>query len=156
MAVAGLFFQRGDMKHFLGEHQHALDAKGRLILPAEFRGPLADGAVVGIAQHECLAVYTPEEWERVAEEIRVMSKQGEQELDAARAFFAGAREVKPDAQGRVPIAQDQRDYAHLDRDVIVTGAFGRIEIWDAARWRDRKGEGQQTLAAATSLPGFGI
>jgi len=144
------------MKHFLGEHRHALDAKGRLILPADFRGPLADGAVIGIGQHECLVVYTPEEWERVAEEIRQMSKQGDAELDAARAFFAGAREVRPDAQGRVPIAQDQRDYAHLDREVVVIGNFMRIEIWDAERWQARKGGGQETLAAASSLPGFGI
>ena len=55
------------MKDFLGEYQHSLDAKGRLILPADFRGPLADGAVIGIGQHNCLVVYTPEEWARVAE-----------------------------------------------------------------------------------------
>jgi MraZ protein len=144
------------MKHFLGEHRHALDAKGRLILPVDFRGPLADGAVIGIGQHECLAVYTDEEWERVAEEIRVMSKEGEAQLDAARAFFAGARPVKPDGQGRVPIAPDQREYAHLEKEVIVAGAFNRVEIWDAERWRQRKGGGQGTLAAASSLPGFGI
>jgi MraZ protein len=155
VAVAGLFFQRG-MKHFLGEYQHALDAKGRLILPAEFRGPLADGAVIGIGLNECLSVYTLEDWDKVAEDIGEKAKEGEQQLDAARALFAGARRVKPDAQGRVPIAQDQREYAHLEREVIVTGAFSRIEIWDAARWRDRKGGGQQSLASATSLPGFGI
>jgi MraZ protein len=144
------------MKDFLGEYRHSLDTKGRLILPVDFRGPLADGAVIGIGQHNCLVVYTPEEWARVAEEIRQLSKQGEPQLDAARAFFAGARDVKPDAQGRVPIATDQRDYAGLDRDVIVAGMFSRIEIWDAERWHERKGGGQSVLSAAVSLPGFGI
>ena len=144
------------MKDFLGEHQHSLDAKGRLILPADFRGPLASGAVIGIGQHNCLVVYTPEEWEVVANAIREMSKLGDEQLNAARAFFAGAREVAPDGQGRVPIAPDQREYAGLERDVIVSGTFSRIEIWDAERWRERKGSGQAILAAATSLPGFGI
>jgi MraZ protein len=112
--------------------------------------------VIGIGQHNCLVVYTPEEWTRVAEEIRQLSKQGDAQLDAARAFFAGARDVKPDAQGRVPIAPDQRDYASLDRDVVVAGVFSRIEIWDATRWSERKGGGQDVLSAAASLPGFGI
>ncbi|HEY8216244.1 MAG TPA: division/cell wall cluster transcriptional repressor MraZ [Acidimicrobiia bacterium] len=144
------------MKDFLGEYRHSLDAKGRLILPMDFRSPLADGAVIGIGQHNCLVVYTPEEWTRVAEEIRQLSKAGDAELDAARAFFAGARDVKPDAQGRVPIAADQRDYASLDRDVVVAGVFSRIEIWDAQRWTERKSGGQDVLSAAASLPGFGI
>jgi MraZ protein len=112
--------------------------------------------VIGIGQHNCLVVYTPEEWSRVAEEIRELSKQGDAQLDAARAFFAGARDVKPDAQGRVPIAPDQRGYAALEREVIVAGVFSRIEIWDAERWNERKGGGQDVLSAAASLPGFGI
>jgi MraZ protein len=144
------------MKDFLGEYRHSLDAKGRLILPMDFRGPLADGAVIGIGQHNCLVVYTPEEWDRVREEIRQLSKQGDAQLDAARAFFAGARDVKPDAQGRVPIAPDQRTYAALDREVVVAGVSSRIEIWDTERWNERKGGGQDVLSAAASLPGFGI
>jgi MraZ protein len=92
------------MKDFLGEHQHSLDAKGRLILPADFRGSLASGAVVAPGQHNCLSVYTPEEWETVAGGVREMSRLGDAELDAARTFFSMAREVTPDGQGRVPIA----------------------------------------------------
>ena len=79
------------MKDFLGEYQHSLDAKGRLIMPSDFRGPLADGAVIGIGTHNCLVVYTPEEWVSAAEGIRELSRQGGDQLDAARAFFAGAR-----------------------------------------------------------------
>ncbi len=144
------------MKDFLGEYQHSLDAKGRLILPADFRGPLAHGAVIAIGQNNCLAVYTLEEWTQVAQGIREMSREDSGKLDAARAFFAGAREVTPDSQGRVPIAADQREYAGLEREVIVSGAFSRIEIWDAARWSERKDGGQAALADAASLAGFGI
>ena len=143
------------MKSFIGEYQHSLDLKGRLILPADFRGPLADGAVVGIGQNNNLVVYTPEEWDQVAERTQAMSRLGDKELQAAQAFFGGARHVTPDAQGRVPIASTQREYAGLDREVIVSGMYSRIEIWDAERWRERKSGGQASVAAA-SIPGFGI
>jgi MraZ protein len=143
------------MKDFLGEYTHSLDAKGRLILPADFRGSLASGAVVAPGQHNCLCVYTPEEWETVANGAREQSRQGDEQLNAARTFFSMAREVTPDGQGRVPIAPNQRTYAHLDREVVVVGVFSRIEIWDAERWNERKGDGEATLAAA-SLAGFGI
>jgi len=143
------------MKSFIGEYQHSLDLKGRLILPADFRGPLADGAVVGIGQNNNLVVYTQEEWDQVAERTQAMSRLGDKELQAAQAFFGGARHVTPDAQGRVPIAFAQREYAGLDREVIVSGMYSRIEIWDAERWRERKSGGQASVAEA-SIPGFGI
>ena len=77
------------------------------------------------------------------------------ELDAARAFFADAREVTPDRQGRVAIPQTLRDYAALDKDVTVTGALTRIEIWDTRRWQDSKVAGRSSLHEAGGT-GFGI
>jgi MraZ protein len=144
------------MKNFLGEYQHSLDAKGRLILPADFRGPLADGAFIGIGKEQCLVVYTPEEWERVANEVAEDAKAGEDALRAARALFGGTREVKPDGQGRVPIAPDQREYAHLEREVVVAGFFRRIEIWSAELWERQKEAGRAALASSSSLPGFAV
>jgi MraZ protein len=144
------------MKSFLGEHQHSLDVKGRLILPADFRGPLADGAVIGPGQQECLVVFTLEQWAKVAERFEAQLDEGAVSPDTARAFFSDAREVKPDSQGRVLIAPNQRAYAHLERDVIVAGLYSRIEIWDAALWDERKRDGQSTLAAGSSSSGIRI
>jgi MraZ protein len=140
---------------FLGEFQHSLDVKGRVILPAEFRAQLAEGAVIGAFKGGCLAVYTAEEFARVSDEVREMSKAGDTELDAARAFFADARMLTPDRQGRIPIPTALREYAGLERDVVLTGANSRIEVWDAARWRAKKAEGRAALAGA-GLAGFGI
>lgn len=140
---------------FLGEFQHSLDLKGRVILPAEFRPSLAEGAVVCAFPGGCLAVYTDEEFEKVSAEILEKLRTGEHDLDAARAFFADAREVTPDRQGRVAIPQSLRDYAVLEKDVTVTGALTRIEIWDTGRWRDRKLAGRSSLHEAGST-GFGI
>lgn len=141
---------------FLGEHQHSLDAKGRVILPAKYRDQLEHGAYVTKGRGRCLFVYPAEEFEDVAQRVREASKRGDRELQAARGFFAGAAEVVPDKQGRVAIPQPLREFAGLDRDVIVAGVFSRIEIWDRQRWREREAEGDQSLTASDDLPDFGI
>jgi MraZ protein len=143
---------------FLGEYQHSLDAKGRVILPAKYRDQLSGGAYVTRGRGGCLSVYTSEEFQEVADRIREASKRGGRELDAARSFFAGTAEVSPDKQGRIAIPQNLREYAGLDRDrdVIVAGVFSRIEIWDSQRWRERDREGEQSLNESDELPDFGI
>jgi len=141
---------------FIGEHPHSLDAKGRLILPAKFRASLEAGAVVGMGKKGCLAVYTPTVWERVAATAQEMARQDDEKLTAARAFFALAQPIVPDKQGRVAIAPHLRDYADLQREVIVAGALDRIEIWNAARWREERSQGEAYFAAPDALPGFGV
>src|SRR3981081_2985233 len=86
---------------FLGEYQHSLDAKGRVILPAKYRDQLSGGAYVTRGRGGCLSVYTAQELQDVADRVREASKRGGRELDAARSFFAGTAEVSPDKQGRV-------------------------------------------------------
>jgi MraZ protein len=146
----------GTVEPFLGEYPHSLDAKGRLILPAKFRAPLEAGAVIGMGKKGCLAVYTPSEWERVAKSAQEMAREDDEKLSASRAFFALAQPVAPDKQGRVAIAPHLREYADLQREVIVAGALNRIEIWNATRWREERSQGEAILASPASLPGFGI
>lgn len=141
---------------FLGEYQHSLDAKGRVILPAKYRDQLSDGAYVTKGRGQCLFVYTDQEFQDVAERVREASRRGDRELQAARTFFAGASPAMPDKQGRVAIPQHLREYAGLDKDVVVAGVFSRIEIWDSQRWRERDREGDQNLTTSDELPDFGI
>ncbi len=141
---------------FLGEYQHSLDAKGRVILPARYRDQLADGAFVTKGRGGCLSVFTPEEFENVASQVREQSKRGARELNAARSFFSGAQEVRPDRQGRVALPQNLRDFAGLTRDVVVAGVFSRIEIWDRDRWLELDRVGAQALTDSDELPEFGI
>ncbi|MCL6640969.1 MAG: hypothetical protein K6T92_06305 [Candidatus Rokubacteria bacterium] len=75
---------------FLGEHQHSLDTKGRVILPARFRDQLEGGAVIAKALDGCLAVYPIAEFERLAQRLREARERGSRERQAARTFFAGA------------------------------------------------------------------
>jgi transcriptional regulator MraZ len=141
---------------FLGEFQHALDAKGRVILPARYREHLAEGAFIAKGRGGCLAVYTPEEFEQVATQVREQSKRGPRELNAARTFFAGATEVSPDKQGRVAIPPSLREYAGLERDVVVAGLYSRIEIWNRERWLELDLAGAQALTESDELPEFAI
>ena len=141
---------------FLGEFQHSLDTKGRVILPARYRDQLAEGAYVTKGRGGCLSVFTPEEFEDVASQVREQSKRGAKELNAARVFFSGALEVKPDKQGRVALPQNLREYAGLSRDVVVAGVFSRIEIWDRDRWLELDRVGAQALTDSDDLPEFGI
>ena len=129
---------------FLGEYQHALDAKGRFILPARFRDQLGDVAYVTSEEDGCLALWRPDEFDMKANEIRDRARAGEH--DVQRAFFAGAMDASPDRQGRVAIPQGLREFASLERDVVVVGLYDHIEIWDAAAWRRTKQVGEQRLA----------
>lgn len=140
---------------FLGEYQHSLDAKGRVILPAKFRDQLEGGGFIAKGDG-CLFVYTPEEFEAVATQMREQAKLNKTRREAARTFFAGAIEIQPDKQGRVAIPQHLREYAHFDRDVTVAGVFSRIEIWDSNAWRDRERAGDEALSDTEELPDIGI
>ena len=143
---------------FLGQYQHSLDEKGRVILPAKFRGQLEGGAYMARGLDGCVCVYPTDEWERVSNNMRELATRGTQERQAARSFFAGAAEVSPDRQGRVPVPVHLRDFAglSLDREVVVAGVLSRIEIWDAQKWATREQEGEQVISAAEGIPDFGI
>jgi MraZ protein len=141
---------------FLGEFQHSLDAKGRVILPARYRDQLADGAFVTKGRGGCLAVFPLEEFDNVASRVREQAMRGAKELNAARTFFSGTQEVRPDKQGRVALPQNLRDFARLGREVVVAGVYSRIEIWDRERWLELDRVGEQALTDSDDLPEFGI
>jgi transcriptional regulator MraZ len=139
---------------FLGEHQHSLDAKGRVILPARFRDQLEGGAVMAKALDGCLAVYPVEEFHRVAANLREARARGATERQAARTYFAGAVEIAPDKQGRVAVPQHLRTFANLERDVIVAGNFDHIEIWNAEAFGRRDQEGSASIVGGEGIDDF--
>jgi MraZ protein len=133
---------------FLGTYEHSLDAKGRVILPAKFREQLEAGAFLAKSLDGCLALYDAEEFQKVALDMQEKARRGAVERNAVRSFAAGATEATPDRQGRISIPQHLRAFAGLEREVVVTGALARIEIWDAQRWRAIDSEAEQTLSSA--------
>ena len=122
---------------FLGEYQHSLDAKGRIILPSKFRGLLADGCVLTRGLDKCLAVYPPQEWESVSVRLRESSQSNRQVRDFLRIWYASAVEEEPDKQGRITVPEHLREYAGLEREVTVAGVHDHLEIWDRTKWRQQ-------------------
>ena len=122
---------------FLGEYQHSLDAKGRIILPSKFRGLLADGCVLTRGLDKCLAVYPPQEWESVSARLRESSQSNRQVRDFLRIWYASAVEEEPDKQGRITVPEHLREYAGLEREVTVAGVHDHLEIWDRTKWRQQ-------------------
>lgn len=121
---------------FLGEHQHTIDPKGRVVLPSRFRSDLSKGCFITKGQDRCLFVFTPEAWEQEVERIRSLPRTDRKLRNYSRVFFAGAIDQKPDKQGRIQVPANLREYAGLDKDVTVVGVGERVEIWDSAKWRD--------------------
>ena len=138
---------------FVGTFEHSLDGKGRVVLPAAFRNELAGRGIV--AQHQrCLAVWTTSGFDEVANRLRDKVREGLAPQNALRALSANAVQVEPDSQGRILIPQRLRQFAELDRDLVVIGAFDRIEIWDAARWQQVSEEADQSLLEAMDYLGI--
>lgn len=137
----------GSNARFVGNFEHTLDDKGRLILPAAFRAKLAEGAFVTPLDH-CLAILPAAEFDRMADALEDRVAAGEVDVNALRAFASRADEVVPDSQGRVRLLPHLRETVGLDRAVIVTGALRRIEVWNPERWADVSPEGSEKLADA--------
>lgn len=138
---------------FVGTYEHSLDEKGRVVLPSVFRGHLADRGFV--SQYEnCLGLWTPDEFQKVADRLTAKVREGATTHYTVRAFSANAHEVKPDSQGRIMLPQRLRDFAGLTRDVVIIGALERIEIWDAARWGDVSASSDDSLTQAVAELGI--
>jgi MraZ protein len=131
---------------FLGENSHSLDVKGRVILPVKFRDQLQE-AFITSETDGCLALWPLPEFERRAQQMQERLQGGPDDRTVARFFFAGAQEVAPDRQGRLALPPNLRQFASLEREVVVNGAGDHVEIWDAARWRENKAAGERILAA---------
>jgi MraZ protein len=138
---------------FVGTFEHSLDDKGRIVLPAPFRQYLADRGFVS-QYDQCLGLWTPEGFEQVANRLTERVRAGEASQLALRAFAANAHEVRPDSQGRIGLPERLRQFAGLEREVVVIGALDRIELWDAGRWGALQDESDQSLTEAVTNLGI--
>lgn len=118
----------------MGEYQHVIDAKGRLIVPAKFREELGSGFVVTKGLDKCLFAFTSDEWAVFEAKIRQLPITNENARKFTRLMFAGAVLCEPDNNGRIMIPQNLRTYASLNKDIVSAGMSNRVEIWSRERW----------------------
>ena len=122
----------------LGEHEHALDDKNRLTLPARQRDQLGDRVVVTRGLDGCLYVYAAAEWAKLAERVGTLDPLSREARTMQRFFFASGMEAELDKQGRIVIPANLLESAGIGRDVTVAGIYDHLEIWDRAAWRDQR------------------
>lgn len=124
-----------DLPRFAGSEQHALDHKGRLIVPARFRDRLGSRFVLTITPPDaCLALYPMPTWVEFCGRLEAVPDKGERYRQYVRYLFANSEEVECDAQGRLVVPARLRAYAGIERNVVSVGVLTRIEIWAKERY----------------------
>ncbi|CAM2828254.1 division/cell wall cluster transcriptional repressor MraZ [Paenibacillus sediminis] len=122
------------MPMFMGEFQHSIDEKGRMIIPAKFRELLGTSFVVTRGLDQCLFIYPLEEWAVLEQKLKTLPLMKSDARAFTRFFFSGATECEWDKQGRVNLPANLRQYAKLEKDCVVLGVSNRVEIWSKDIW----------------------
>jgi MraZ protein len=131
---------------FMGEFQHALDDKGRIIVPAKFRDELGSLFVMTRGLDKCLFVYPMSEWEILENKLKMLPMTRADARSFVRFFFSGACECELDKQGRILIPTGLRTYAGLEKDCVVLGVSNRVEIWSNNNWQSYSDEASESFA----------
>lgn len=121
---------------FMGEFQHNIDFKGRIIVPSKFRDGLGDSFVVTRGLDACLFAYPMDEWKVLESKLKKLPLTKKDARAFTRFFFSGAVECEVDKQGRINIPQPLRNYAELEKECVVIGVSNRIEFWAEDKWND--------------------
>lgn len=121
---------------FMGEYNHTIDAKGRLIIPAKFRELLGTEFVLTRGLDGCLFIYPVDEWKAFEQKLRALPLTNKNARTFSRFFVAGAAMCELDRQGRVLVPQTLREFAGLEKDVVLAGNLDRIEVWSKDKWSE--------------------
>ena len=140
---------------FMGQYNHTIDTKGRLIVPSKFRERLGDEFVVSKGMDGCLFVYANEDWNAFEQKLTSLPLINKEARQFARFFLAGAAQVELDKQGRILLPANLREFAGLDKDVVLVGVGSRIEIWSKEKWETiSEDDNMDDIAAA--MEGLGL
>lgn len=119
----------------IGEYEHSIDAKGRLIMPAKIREDLGEKFIITKGLDGCLFGFSQTEWNNFEEKLKTLPLTNKNARDFVRFFLSGAVEAEVDKQGRFLIPLNLRDYATLEKEAVITGVGTRIEIWNKEKWK---------------------
>ncbi|MFA5228528.1 MAG: division/cell wall cluster transcriptional repressor MraZ [Candidatus Paceibacterota bacterium] len=141
----------------IGQYNYNLDPKKRLTIPTKFRSVLSKGAILTRGIDGCLFLYPQKQWDELAEKLSKLPLSQANARSFARVMIAGAMDVKVDSLGRILIPDYLKEYAKLDKKVVIAGLYDRIEIWDENNWQ-KYGEttGTQVENIADGLKELGI
>lgn len=130
---------------FMGEYQHNIDDKGRLIIPAKFRDGLGASFVATRGLDQCLFVYPQQEWSLLEQKLKSLSLMKSDARLFNRFLFSGATECELDKQGRVNLPRNLIEHAKLDKDCVIIGVSSRVEIWSKEVWTDYSRQSEESF-----------
>lgn len=141
----------------MGEFQHNIDAKGRLIVPSKLREELGEKFVLTRGLDGCLFGYPMSEWENLEAKLNEMPLAKKDARTFVRFFYSAATECELDKQGRINIPSTLRNHAALTKGCVIIGVSNRIEIWDETRWEDFSAEAEENFdEIAENMIDFGL
>lgn len=119
---------------YMGEYNHTIDTKGRLIVPMKFREQLGDKFIITRGFEGCLMIYDNDEWEKVQEKIATQSILSKEARALHRYLIGGATIAEIDKQGRTLVPPILRNAAGITKDVVLLGVGNKIEVWSKEKW----------------------
>ena len=142
---------------FMGEYNHTIDAKGRLIIPAKFREALGEEFILTRGLDGCLSIYPMDEWKSFEEKLKALPLTDKNARAFLRFFVAGATSCELDRQGRILVPSTLREFAGLEKEVVLTGSLTRIEIWSKEKWLENSNyDDMDSIAASMQKMGIVI
>lgn len=118
----------------IGEYQHSIDAKSRIIVPSKFRDELGNKFILTKGLDNCLFIFSLEEWAKFEEKLKNLPVASKEARAFVRYFFSGAVECEIDKQGRLIIPQNLREHAKIEKELVAIGVLSRVEIWSKREW----------------------
>lgn len=141
----------------IGEYGHSVDPKGRLIMPAKLREDIGEKFVMTKGLDGCLFAYSLAEWKNFEEKLRAFPLTNKDARALVRFFLAGAMECELDKQGRFLISGNLREFAGLEKEVVIIGVLTRLEIWSKEKWlKYSEKENKQADEIAQNMADLGI
>ncbi|MCR5627532.1 MAG: division/cell wall cluster transcriptional repressor MraZ [Lachnospiraceae bacterium] len=141
---------------FMGQYNHTIDAKGRLIIPSKFREKLGDSFIISRGFDGCLYAMDQEAFDEQYQKIKALPHSLKETREMERFFLVGAMEAEYDKQGRVLIQANLRSHAGLEKDVVLVGAGDKVEIWSLERWEKAEPDNIEEAAEKLANMGFDI
>ena len=141
----------------IGEFEHSLDAKGRLIMPAKLRETIGENFIVTKGLDGCLFAFSIAEWTNFEEKLKALPLSNRNSREFTRFFLSGASECEIDKQGRFLIPANLRESANMQKDVVIIGVGTRIELWDKEKWNSYNSDENMSVEdIAENMTNLGI
>lgn len=142
---------------FIGEYRHSIDEKKRLAIPSKFRKELGEGAVITKGLDNCLVIYPIKSWKERSEKLAALPEASREARGYARTILAGAAAVEFDRLGRVLVPEYLKEYAKIEKSVVITGLHNRLEVWSEKLWNAYREKAEGNIEEfASKLKELGI